>query len=147
MLLVSVTYLLSAIVLYWGWKFGGRPERFAALAILAWIALDPAQRIIFGSPRFGRLDWVLFAFDSALAFALIVIALHANRIWPIFGAGFSLIPVIGHIAVLLDTEPVQQAYWAINQIPFLLVLLSLMLGASANRQRMRSGRICYDWSP
>lgn len=146
MLLASLTYLLAAIVLLLGWLRGGMPERHAALAILVWLIVDPLFHAVFATPEFARIDWALFTFDGLLAGTLIAIALHANRMWPIFAASFSIIPVLCHVAVLLNRAVVPQAYWALEQLPFLFVLLSLLLGVSAHRQRLLNGTRCADWS-
>ena len=146
MSLAFLTYFLSAIVLYWGWKFGGRPERLATTSILIWIAVDPVYRALIHSPQFGSVDWGLVVFDCGLAGAMVAIALNANRVWSVFAAAFSLIPLLGHMAVILENHSASQAYWAINQLPFLFVLLSLMFGTTAVRRRINIGIAWPDWS-
>lgn len=146
MLLASLTYLLAAAVLLLAWLKGGEPERHASFAILAWLVVDPLLRSALETPDFDRLDWALFAFDGLLAGSLAAIALHANRVWPIFAAAFSFIPVLSHIAVLLRQNAMPYAYWALEQLPFLFVLFSLLLGVSARRERLAKGIRCADWS-
>jgi len=146
MLLATLTYALSATVLLLGWIRGGAPERCAVIAILAWLIIDPLYRYVFVTPEFDRIDWILFAFDVLLAGSLMTIALHANRMWPMFAAAFSIIPVLCPVALLLNHKVVRQAYWALEQLPFLFVLLSLLIGISAHRQRIAAGIACEDWS-
>ena len=146
MALAFLTYLLSATILFWGWRYGGKPERLATVSILAWIAIDPVYRTFVAPSDFGTVDWGQVVFDCGLAGAMMAIALRANRIWPLFAAAFSLIPLLGHMAALLDNHTARQAYWAINQLPFLLVLVSLMLGTASHRQRQQIGITCPEWS-
>jgi len=146
MLLAALTYVLAGLVLLLGWKQGGTPERCAVLAIVAWLAVDPLYRLVFETPEFDRIDWALFVFDLALAGALTVIALHANRIWPMFAAAFSIIPVLCPFALLVNETVVRQAYWALEQLPLMFVLMALLIGTSAHRERMAAGIACEDWS-
>ena len=145
MLLVLLTYLLAALVLSWSWKFGGGPERNAAIVICAWVGVGLIYHPITVVSAFDRVDRGLLAFDILFAVALTVIALAANRIWPLFAAGFSMIPILGHMAVALEHRGVSRAYWAMNQVPFYLILVALMIGTVAHRKRVVRGHIATDW--
>lgn len=146
MLLAMITLALSFLVLLGAWTSGGKPERAAAGGIAAWMAIDPIYRSVFATPQFGSVDWGLVLFDTGLFAWLLWIALRANRIWVLFAAAGALLPVLGHMAVLVSEEPVSRAYWAINQLPFFLVLLSLVLGTSEHRQRIAKFGVDADWS-
>ena len=145
MLLVLLTYLLALLVLSWAWKFGGGPERNAAIVILGWVAVGLVYHPVNVVSAFDRVDRGLLAFDALLAVALTVIALAANRMWSLFAAGFSVIPVLGHMAVALDHRGVARAYWAMNQVPFYLILVALMIGTVAHRKRVMRGLNPTDW--
>lgn len=146
MLLAFLTYLLAGIALFWARRFGGKPERLASLSILVWIAIDPIYRTFVKTTQFGSVDWGLVVFDCGLAGAMMAIALRANRVWPVFAAAFTIVPLLGHLAAIIDHETARQAYWAINQLPFPLMLLSLMLGTAAHRRRTRLGFSFAEWS-
>jgi hypothetical protein len=82
MLLASLTYALTAIILLLGWRFGGGPERLAVIAIFAWVAVDPLYHSIFATPEFGSIDWALaqLPFLFVLLFLLIGISAHRKRV-------------------------------------------------------------------
>lgn len=145
MSLVLLTCFLAAIVLGWAWKFGGGPERRSALAISTWVVLGFIYHPVTVVSSFHEVDTGLLAFDSALSVCLTVIALSANRVWPLFAAGFSVIPLVGHFAVAVEDQSVSRAYWAMNQIPFYLLLLALLAGTAAHRRRCADGSALVDW--
>jgi hypothetical protein len=146
MALVLLTYFLAALILGWAWKFGGGPERRSALAIVGWVAAGFIYHPVTVVSSFHEVDTGLLAFDSALSVCLTMIALMANRIWTLFAAGFSLIPIVGHLAVAIEDQTVGRAYWAMNQIPFYLILLALLAGTAAHRRRCAAGLTHIDWT-
>lgn len=146
MVLALLTYFVAGIVVFWAWKFGGGPERHSALAVFGWIAAGFIYHPVTVVSPFDQVDTGLLAFDIALSVSLTTIALLANRVWPLFAAGFSIIPLVGHFAVALEDRGVSRAYWAMNQIPFYLILLTLLLGTVAHRQRRNTGTVPVDWS-
>lgn len=143
--LLLPTLLLTAAIVSALWV-GGGPERLAALGIAAWAIIDPLYRMVFGSPEFARFDASLFVFDLSLATVLVTIALKANRNWPIFAAGTSLLPIGGHLAAWLYPSGMKVAYWALNQIPFLLIFLSVIGGATFHRLRKSNWGSYPDWT-
>jgi hypothetical protein len=146
MVLALLTYFLALLVIGWAWKFGGGPERQSALAILGWVVAGFLYHPVTYVSDFAKVDTGLLAFDTLLALSLTAIALVANRLWPIFAAGFSIIPLLSHLSVAVEQRGVAQAYWAMNQIPFYLVLLVVLIGTVVHRHRSASGIRSVDWA-
>jgi hypothetical protein len=146
MVLALLTYFLALLVIAWAWKFGGGPERQSALAILGWVVAGFLYHPVTYVSDFAKVDTGLLALDTLLALSLTAIALIANRLWPLFSAGFSIIPLLAHFSVAVEHRGVARAYWAMNQIPFYLILLAVLIGTAAHRQRCATGTKPIDWT-
>jgi hypothetical protein len=128
--------LLVAVVL--SVKHGGLPERLAATVIAAWILTDWTYHQVFGPSGFATVDPVHVVLDGAELSALMIIALRANRMWPMWAAGAQLICVCGHLAVFMGLAGgMQRAYWAMTQLPQYIQLCALLLGVAAHARRTR----------
>lgn len=124
---------------------GGAPERAAAMIIIAGLALTLslartyAQR--FHSPEVG----VLIA-DSAMFTGFAVLALFANRYWPLWMTGLQGVSVMIHAAMagVPDIFPSAYAFGlAILSYPMLLLL---SIGAQRHRNRLVLHGADKSWS-
>lgn len=132
-----------ACLLFASWK-GGKPERYAVIVYLLWLVAGPVYQLL-GDPQFNRLDVVNMVIDALLAVGLIWIALRANRIWPLFAAALSIIPMLGHLAMALEMPGIPRAYWSMTESPSLAIATSLALGALFHSRRMAIHGRYRDW--
>jgi hypothetical protein len=121
---------------------GGPPEKLGALIIAALLFTDIAYHWRFGPSGFIEVDPFHLVLDGAELVAIWAIALHANRIWPLWAAAAQLICVAGHVAALIEPGGMSRAYWTMTQIPFFIQIAALLLGTAFHARRtQRIG--CY----
>ncbi|OYY79346.1 MAG: hypothetical protein B7Y43_02710 [Sphingomonas sp. 28-62-20] len=95
-----LVYLAILVVscLYAGMR-GGPPERLAALTLVAAIIASvfaPASNAI----RFQGIEYGIMAVDTACLVAVVAIAIHAQRYWPMWMAAILLDIVLTHALML-----------------------------------------------
>lgn len=121
----------------WCYSRGGPPERIAAAIIVVWVVADVLYHLLFGPSGFKEVDPVHVVLDGGELVAIVWVALHANRMWPLWAAAAQLICVCGHLVAYLNEGGMRRAYWALTQLPPYIQLLALLLGAFAHVRRKR----------
>lgn len=125
---------------------GGEPERAAAVVVIAMTLSDPFVHAL--TPYTSAdLDPGHFIIDLVGWFALLAIALKANRIWPLWVSSLQTISLIAHVAKFLDYSIHPLAY-AIMQVSSSYPLL-FILGIGTYKHQKRLQQIGKDppWKP
>lgn len=123
---------------------GGAPERIVAV-VLVLAAGATAATPVDASSYFSVFYTVLWI-DLALFMVLIVVALFADRYWPIWLAALQFLAIAAHGAKGYDQAIVAKAYWLItNKLGYLIVVL-LLIGTLRHRMRLAAGMQEPDWS-
>ncbi|MEZ0495156.1 hypothetical protein [Sphingomonas sp. IW22] len=117
---------------------GGTPERVAAILILAASIIDFALVSMNARPLADREVTVLL-FDIALTIGMIVLALKAERWWPMVVAGVLIVGVEMQLGVWLAPVHHRQVYKIAHAFSAYPVLLMLMIGTWRHRRRARRG--------
>ncbi|MDQ0252226.1 energy-converting hydrogenase Eha subunit C [Sphingomonas kyeonggiensis] len=123
---------------------GGTPERAAVGILVSAVAatiLSPAA----GSHRFYQLELNLLVIDGTLFLAMTVLALKAQRYWPMWLAAVKLNTVVTHLLILSPTLPpwsyaIANAAWSYPS-PLLIAI-----GAVRHRQRLKRYGADPAWS-
>lgn len=128
-LYVAQLTLLALAVALALWR-GGWPERAIAAIMAAWVVIDRAFHIAFpAAETYVVVDlWHLGADSVGLALFLVV-ALRADRIWPLWVCSLQLISVVGHILRLLDERMFELVYAIFLRFPFWLSIFLLIWGS------------------
>ena len=129
-----VMLTIAGLLAFWR---GGPPERAAAIIIAALIVTDVSYHLRFGPSGFVDVDPVHLLLDGSELVAITVLAMRANRVWPLWAAAAQLICFSGHIAALIEPGGMSLAYWAMTQIPLLIQLIALGFGVVAHARRER----------
>lgn len=85
---------------------------------------------VFGAmlnPTWASTSYALLLVDAACLLALIALALHSNRFWPIWAMGFQTVAVATHAATMWIPDIVPRAYQALLSfwsIPILWVMVA-----------------------
>jgi hypothetical protein len=123
---------------------GGKPERIGALllataAILSGIVVQWDQ-------AYRHTEWGVFAIDLALLLGLLILALKANRYWPLWLTSFQLVTIWSHLAVGMFATTMPLAY-AIASMAWSYPML-IMLAFAARRHHQRRVQFGADpsWS-
>lgn len=117
------------------WRRGAAPERasaavLAAMVVTAWLyrffgmPLLPGR--VFGG--YSETNPVFLMIDGLALLALLAIGLRANRMYPIWMAGFQLTAMSMHFVNEMAVSEAPFAYALLNILPFYFMIGSLVLG-------------------
>ena len=132
---VFIMVALFAAAGFYAFRRGGPPERFAVKVVIIWLLTDVSYHLIFGPSGFTTVDPAHLVIDGAELVAITWLALHANRVWPLWAAAAQLMTFSGHAVVLLGQGGWSQAYWAMTQLPPFIQLVALVCGAAFHSRR------------
>jgi hypothetical protein len=133
-----VNYYFEALLLactVYAFLAGGGPERIGAgvyaLSCVLSLIVYRATPIRFHSVEIG-----VFLVDVAVFVAFVILALRANRYWPIWVSALLGIGVLGHLAMLLHPRVIPWAYAVVLSIWSYPILLLIVVGTYAHRRRL-----------
>lgn len=114
------------------WR-GGAPER-----ITGWLLIGAAMlTLVVGHPaQYSRLELGMFLIDLALLIGLVVIALKADRLWPMVLAALHLDSTAVHILKLFDAELIRVTYAVMIVMWSYPMLLILAIGTLRHQRRL-----------
>jgi hypothetical protein len=136
-LLACLAYVLAA---------GGKPERVAILAqVLAFVLTVTV--LSYRWTAFQHLPLGLALIDLVLAAILTLLALKANRLWPIALAGMQVATVFGHLAKALAFPLPAAGYSIFVQFWGWPMLIVTWFGAFKHRLRTKRDGEEPDWKP
>lgn len=125
---------------------GGAPERVAASILLVAALADFTLVSIVSSPL-GDRNASILVLDLATAIAVIVVALHAERLWPMPMASFLIVGVQLQLGVWLAPVHHRQVYVVAHAFSAYPVIALLIAGTFRHMRRVRSGReLAWTWS-
>lgn len=142
--LFFVVGLSTGIIGFAFWR-GSRPELLGGLILALNICFDLAVRTWAGRPDFSDFNTSRFVIDLVELGLLLLLALNANRVWPIFSAAAQLVAVAGSLAVMGTRGGMQLAYWAVTQMPLFAQLAALALGTFLHMRREAAVGPYRDW--
>ena len=125
---------------------GGKPERAAMLVQLLALLLSLSAISFRAIPGRG-LPIGLALVDLGLALALCILALRANRIWPIVLAGMQIATLFAHLAKLLSFPLPAAGYVIFVQFWAWPMLIVTAVGTYRHRSRARRFGEEPDWKP
>jgi hypothetical protein len=88
----------------------------------------------------------VFIVDAVCLVAFLVLALRANRFWPLWVAGLQLIGTAGHAVKLADPEIIRRAYQIVLVFWSYPMLLLIVLGTWRHQQRLARFGVDRSWS-
>lgn len=139
-------YLILLLCTFgYAWWRGGAPERIVASLIVAAvigsaIALSFSQRV-FGSKEVG-----LFAVDLTLCAAVVLVALYAERFWPLWLSALLILSVLLQLAIWYAPHYYRVIYLVLHALSAYPTLMLLTIGTA--RHYHRKNRLGHDpaWS-
>lgn len=127
--------LLVATVLYALWR-GGAPERAVALLILIAV-IASALSLNTTAKVFGSREVGVFAIDIALGAAVIVVALKAERFWPLWLSALLILSVLLELAIWYAPYYYRAIYLILHASSAYPTLMLLALGTMRHRHRLK----------
>lgn len=141
-ILTTLTCLVLATL-----RFGSRPERYAIAIIATWIVVDQSYHLLVAPPTFSHVDPFHVVVDGVTFLGMLLLALAANRIWPLWMAAAQLVVLFGHFAAMTMPGGMQRAYWAMTQLPIAIQIVALLFGILWHQFRLRQIGTYSDWRP
>lgn len=137
--------VLALCSLYVFWR-GGAAERvgmaiFAIGCILTPIAASDALSV-----RFHAFEVGMFLVDVVVFFALLALALVADRYWPLWVAGLQLVGTLSHTLVLTSSQVVAWAYAVTQSIWGYPMLLLIVIGTVRHQRRLKRNGVDPSWT-
>ena len=126
--------LLALCTLYALWA-GGGPERIGAAVYALSVAATHLIRTANGQ-RWLNVAVGEFTVDALVFIAFVVIALRANRFWPLWVSALLGISVLGHLARLAGPDIFWWAYAVSLTIWSYPIVLLFALGTFLHRRRL-----------
>lgn len=116
---------------------GGAPERIGATIFLAAALLSLAVAEPQGS-RFDSVELGVLMVDLGVLAGFMMLALKANRFWPIWMSGMQAVQVLSHFAIAANATIIPWAYWNAQTLWSYPMLLLLAAAAAWHRVRLRT---------
>ncbi|MDB5708663.1 MAG: hypothetical protein JWL96_733 [Sphingomonas bacterium] len=113
---------------------GGMPERLTGWLFMAAAGLTLATG--WRTAMFQEVEISLFSIDLALLAGLVIIALKADRLWPMFLAALQLDSAAIHVLKLFDADMIRITYALMVAIWSYPMLLILAIGTLRHRRRL-----------
>lgn len=135
--------LLALCTLYALWA-GGGPERIGAAAYALSVAATHLIRTANGQ-RWLNVAAGEFTVDALVFIAFVVIALRANRFWPLWVSALLGISVLGHLARLAGPDIFWWAYAVSLTIWSYPIVLLFALGTFFHRRRLALHGVDRSW--
>jgi hypothetical protein len=130
--------LLVAVCLY-ALMAGGRPERVGALSYtLSCIATEISYALSL-RPAWDSLEIGVFVIDTLIFGLFVILALRADRFWPIWVSALLGLGVLGHLARMAEPGMIRWTYAVSISIWSYPILASIAIGTfNYNRKKARS---------
>jgi hypothetical protein len=145
MLPVPVYYAL--LLLCWGYALlrGGAPERIGATIVLVGSLLTLAA-VSSLAVSYASVETGVLLVDAATLVAFLILALRAERFWPIWLTALQLIGTTGHVIKLVEPDIIPRAYAFAAIFWSYLMLPLLALGTWRHQQRLARNGVDKSWS-
>lgn len=124
---------------------GGAPER-AGSTIQVIGSLLTVAAASSASHRFSSLETGIFLVDVGVLVAFVILALRANRFWPLWVAALQAVGTAGHVVKFADPTIIRWAYFVSLIIWSYPILLLMILGTWHHQQRLARYGADPSWS-
>ena len=145
MLPVQIYFIILGLSTVYAMFLGGAPERIGA-AIIAIGSVLSLEAVSGPIGRFASVEVGVFLVDVAALVAFLVLALRAERFWPLWVAAFQVIGTAGHAVKLVDPAVIPRAYAFILALWTYGMLLAVVLGTWNHRRRLARNGADPSWS-
>ena len=124
---------------------GGAPERMGAIIFAAGSALTLAA--LSAPPiRYNNVEVGVFVVDAATFVAFTILALRAERFWPLWVAGLLGVGLVAHLAKLLSDAVIPWAYAVVLSVWSYPILVVLVIGTIRHRRRLARNGVDRSWT-
>ena len=136
--------LLFACCLY-AFLAGGRPERIGA-AVYAFACIATRLLFLTRSTKYQSVEIGVFIVDVLVFVAFVILALRANRFWPIWVSALLGLGVLAHLGRWAGPGIIPWAYQLVASIWSYPILALIALGTFQHQQRLKRFGVDPDWT-
>lgn len=136
---IGLFWILLSILALAAWRWGQTPERQVSVIYIAAAAVSVLVR----SSAYYHAELALLAVDILLLAGLILIALSADRFWPMPSAALQALSCLAHLQKLLEPHSYTLGYQILAECSGYPMLAILALGiwrANARTKREAGSR-------
>jgi len=145
---MAVNYLFLVLLVaccIYAFARGGAPERivmavYAAGSALTFVAVS-APPI-----RFKGVEVGVFFIDVCVLISIVLVALRANRFWPIWVSALQGLGVLGSLAMMLHPRVIPWAYAVVLSIWSYPILALIAVGTRNHQRRLRANGADPSWT-
>lgn len=143
-----MNYVFTALMLVccaYAFIGGGAPERIGAAifligSVLTYVALETSP-IEYRGVEIG-----VFIIDAISFLAFVLLAVRANRFWPIWVSALVGLGLVGHLAMLLQPRVIPWAYAVVLSIWSYPMLMLMVAGTFAHGRRLKEKGADPSWT-
>ena len=136
--------LLTACTLY-ALAMGGAPERIGA-SLYALSVVATHILLTSHAARWQDVEYGEFIVDVVVFFAFLLLAVRADRFWPLWVSALLGLGVLGHLAMLGHPRVIPWAYAVVLSIWSYPILLIMAGGTLAHRRRLTRNGADRSWT-
>lgn len=144
---MAVSLAAMGSTLFAAWRFGGGPERVVATVLVLQIPYLGLVYLLMGAQSFRNVSFPHLLWEVGTMAAYLVVALRANRFWPIGFAALRLVELTASVPLALHVPGVAMAAWVMNSMPAKTGVGVLVVGIWAHHQRVKRIGRYPDWRP
>lgn len=143
----TAQHLVSILLAVAIWRWGAGPERWLIVVFIATMVapLYVVHLLDLGNPANGPFAAAYVALDLLAAGMFVAIALHANRNYPLWIAGFQLVAIVAHAVKVLVDSVSPLAYAVLVVGPSYCQLLLIFGGFVRHLDRVRRFGNYREW--
>lgn len=145
MLPIEIFYAMVVLCCGYAWTRGGPPERWGAGIFLAAGVLTQAA-LSAPAVRFNDVEVGVLIVDVAMLGALVLLAVRAERFWPLWVTALQLIGTAAHAIKASNPEGLRLAYSLALSLWGYPMLLLLAAGTWWHRRRLARFGVDRSWS-
>lgn len=141
--------LYGLLFLYCLVRKAAAPERILSGVLFAMLAVDKVHHFLLGdgSVYWRQVDVGHMVIDAMVLPCVYVVALRANRVYPLWIAGAQMIAMTGHVYRLALTDIHVFAYRIMAIMPSYIQLVTIVLGVAFHMSRHRKRGSYPSWRP
>jgi hypothetical protein len=139
-------YFIGLLIACWIYALiaGGAPERIGSTAYA--LSVEATHLVLSTHSRWMRVESGEFIVDAAVFIIFVLVALRANRFWPIWVSALLGLGVLAHVARLAGPDVVWYAYVVVLTIWSYPIVAIIAVGTFNHQRRMRRLGEDRSWS-